>query len=259
MELKQVGLFLLDLDGTFYWGNRLIPGAKEFLEVCRKRKIPFAFLTNNSSRSAVDYIDKLHNLGIHIGTNEIFTSGDATIWWMQEHDYPRDILLIGTGSLMTSFQKAGFVMDEKHPQAVVLGFDTDITYNKLRVLCDVVNLGIPYIATHPDYTCPVDGGSIPDVGSMIAYVKAATGRVPDKIIGKPNNVLAQMISSKLHIDMKKFCMIGDRLYTDIAFGKDKFNTILVLSGETKTKDLIGSSVQPDMVFQSIKEIVDHIR
>lgn len=256
MELNQVGLYLLDLDGTFYLGDELLPGAAEFLGICRTKNIPFAFLTNNSSRSASDYIDKLSRMGISIFRDEIFTSGDAALWWMEKNKYPKDILLIGTNSLKEDFRTHGYIVDSPYPQAVVLGFDTDINYEKLTMLCNTVSSGIPYIATHPDVTCPVRKGKIPDVGAVIAFVKAATGRVPDEIIGKPNILMAQMISFQRRIPVETFCMIGDRLYTDIAFGNGLFDTILVLSGESSMDDLESSTVQPSRVFPSIKEIAN---
>ena len=126
-SLQDVGLFLLDLDGTFYLGERLLPGAQEFLALCRSRGVPFAFLTNNSSKSKADYVTKLARLGVGITQREVFTSGDATLLYLAQRQFPRELLLIGTPSLETQFAAAGYRLDAPRPGAVVLGFDTTLT------------------------------------------------------------------------------------------------------------------------------------
>lgn len=185
-DVTTAKLFLLDMDGTFYLDDTLLPGALEFLALCRANGRQFAFLTNNSSKSKADYLAKLTRLGADVTEHDIFTSGDATLLYLAENGFSKDILLIGTPSLEAQFAAEGYTVRAAKPRAVVLGFDTTITYNKLRLLCDAVRAGLPYIATHPDYNCPVAGGFIPDIGAVIAFVKASTGRDPDAVIGKPN-------------------------------------------------------------------------
>ena len=144
-------------------------------------------------------------------------------------------------------RKLGVPLEEAHPQVVVLGFDTTITYNKLRLLCDAVRAGLPYIATHPDYNCPVAGGFIPDIGAVIAFVKASTGRDPDAVIGKPNAYIARAAAHKYGVSLEDVCMVGDRLYTDIALGACGCGTALVLCGETTPEALAAGSVTPGVV------------
>jgi 4-nitrophenyl phosphatase len=119
-------------------------------------------------------------------------------------------------------------------------------------LCDFVRAGIPFIATHPDFNCPTETGWMPDVGAMLAFVKAATGKDPDIVVGKPNRLIVDAASLKMQIPIEKLAMIGDRLYTDIALGQASgVATVLVLSGETKPEDLQGSPFQPDYVFENL--------
>ena len=195
-DVTTAKLFLLDMDGTFYLDDTLLPGALEFLALCRATGRQFAFLTNNSSKSKADYLAKLTRLGADVTEHDIFTSGDATLLYLAENGFPKDILLIGTPSLEAQFAAEGYTVRAAKPRAVVLGFDTTITYDKLRLLCDAVRAGLPYIATHPDYNCPVAGGFIPDIGAVIAFVKASTGRDPDAVIGKPNAYIARAAAHK---------------------------------------------------------------
>ena len=254
-SLEKIHLFLLDLDGTFYLGESLLPGALEFLDRCREEKVDFCFLTNNSSKSKGDYLEKFRLLGVpEISEREILTSADATLMYLDEQRFRREILLIGTPSLEQQFIDAGYDPFSQDPEAVVLGFDTTLDYRKLTALCNAVRKGLPYIATHPDRNCPVIGGYIPDIGATIAYVEAATGRRPDVVIGKPNRFIAQAAARRFGCLLKDICMIGDRLYTDIALGTCGCNTVLVLCGESSREDLSASAHQPDLICQDLAEL-----
>ena len=239
------------MDGTFYLGDQLLPGALEFLQLCRKKQLPFAFLTNNSSRGKADYLAKLRRLGAQVTERELFTSADATLLYLQSRGMPKDILLIGTPSLEAQFLAEGYRLNGSAPQAVVIGFDTTLTYEKLVRLCDAVRAGLPYIATHPDYNCPVPGGCIPDIGALIAFVKASTGREPDAVIGKPNEYIAQAAAQRFGVPLEQVCMVGDRLYTDIALGACGCRTALVLCGETDRTQLEASGLVPTVVCEDL--------
>ena len=254
MSLADVGLFMLDMDGTFYLGESLLPGAVEFLALCRKEGIPFTFMTNNSSKSPAEYLQKLAGMGVTISEREMLTSGDATLQYMRGNGFLPEVLLIGTPSLERQFTQAGYVLTGTAPGAVVLGFDTTLTYEKLTRLCDAVRTGMPYLATHPDYNCPVQGGCIPDIGAVIAFVQAATGRLPDVVIGKPNVYIAQAAADRFGLPLEKLCMVGDRLYTDIALGRHGVRTALVLSGESTWADMEESEYKPDHVFENLAEM-----
>lgn len=255
--LKDVKLYLLDMDGTFYLGRRLLPGALEFLEKARRTGRRFLFLTNNSSRSREDYVKRLRGMGADVSEEEVFTSGDATLIYLEQQNFSKDILLIGTPSLEKQFQEAGYRIDSPSPKAVVLGFDTTVTYEKLVKLCDAVRSGIPYVATHPDFNCPVENGFIPDIGSMMELVRASTGRRADVVVGKPNRFIADAAALRYGLDLSQVCMVGDRLYTDIALGNAcPVNTALVLSGETSRDDYESQSeVRATVVARDLQELL----
>lgn len=251
-DLSKVKQFLLDMDGTFYLGDTLLPGALDFWALCRERGIGCAFLTNNSSRGTDTYLRRLRGMGVpHLRSEHIFTSADATLLYLSEHHMGPSLLLIGTPSLEEQFAAAGYVLRGGEPQAVVLGFDTTLTYEKLTALCRAVAAGLPYIATHPDLVCPVADGVIPDIGATIAYVEAVTGRRPDAVIGKPNACIAQAAARRYGCAVEELCMVGDRLYTDIALGECGCGTVLVLSGESGREDLPGAVHQPDLVCEDL--------
>ncbi len=253
-DIKNTRLFLLDMDGTFYLGETLLPGALEFLALCRETGRQFAFLTNNSSRSKADYVARLRGFGAQVTERDVFTSGDATLLYLAEHGFPKEILLIGTPSLEEQFRGAGYTVRAERPGTVVLGFDTTITYEKLTLLCDAVRTGLPYIATHPDLNCPVAGGFLPDIGAVIAFVKASTGREPDAVIGKPNAYIARAAAQKYGAALEDMCMVGDRLYTDIALGACGCGTALVLCGETTPADLAACGLVPGVVCADLAEL-----
>ncbi len=256
-KLSTVKGFLLDMDGTFYLSDRLLEGALRFIDLLRKQEKQFLFLTNNSSKQGRQYAEKISRLGLPLREELVLTSGEATALYLRERHPEANIFVVGTPSLEDEFRQHGFKLVEQEPQFLVLGFDQTLTYQKLWSLCDFVRAGIPYIATHPDFNCPTETGWMPDVGAMIAFVKAATGREPDLVVGKPNRQIVDAAAVKMNLQVNQLAMIGDRLYTDIALGQTSgIATVLVLSGETKMEDLKESPFQPDYVFENLGSVAD---
>ncbi len=258
-KLRQIRCFLMDMDGTIYLGDQLLPGTRDWLDLLNVKGIPYYFLTNNSSRSRVEYAEKLHHLGLEVSEEQIFTSGEATAIYLQRHFPDAALYVLGTPPLLAEFARYGFTLTETDPDLVVLGFDTTLTYDKLWKLCDLATAGKPYIATHPDINCPTETGFMPDVGSMIELVATSTGRRPDVIIGKPNQAIVDALIEKTALPVDAHCMIGDRLYTDIALGRWGMLTALVLSGETRAEDLDRSEFKPDILVADIAEMAVLLR
>lgn len=256
--LAEIECFLLDMDGTFYLGENLLPGAKKLLDRLQRRGIEYLFLTNNSSKHRGDYAAKLQSLGVDVPESKIFTSGEATHLYLKRKYAQASIFLVGTPALEEEFERAGLNLVEDDPDVVVLGFDTTFTYDKLWKLCDYVRAGLPYIATHHDFNCPTDDGFMPDIGATIAFVEASTNRRPDVIIGKPHRPMVDALCEKLGLPVDALCMVGDRLYTDIALGQWGMLIVLVLTGEAKEEDLATSEFQPDFVMRDLEELVDKL-
>jgi 4-nitrophenyl phosphatase len=257
--LKEVRCFLLDMDGTFYLGEQLLEGALRFIDVLHQQGCEFLFLTNNSSKDSQQYVEKIKRLGLSISREKVLTSGEATVMHLQDQKPGARVYVVGTAALENEFLNRGFYLVHEEPDFAVLGFDTTLTYEKLWALCDLVRAGVPYIATHPDYNCPTESGYMPDIGATIAFVKTSTGREPDLIVGKPNPLFVEKAAARVGIPVSEMCMIGDRLYTDIALGATAgIPTILVLSGETHPDNVSSSPYQPTYTFQNLGEVADHL-
>ena len=258
--LSKVRCFLLDMDGTVYLGEQLFDGAAEFLALLQGQNRDYLFLTNNSSKDSQQYADKFARLGLSVPRDRIMTSGEATALHVQRQKPGARIFVVGTVSLEDEFRRLDFVLTDESPDFVILGFDTTLTYTKLWKLCDLVRAGIPYIATHPDLNCPTENGFMPDIGAVIAFVRASTDREPDLVVGKPNSLFASLAAERTGIPVTEMCMIGDRLYTDIALGATAgIPTILVLSGETQAHEVAASPYQPAFIFKNIREVADYLR
>lgn len=258
-RLNQIRCFLLDMDGTFYLGDKLIDGALELMGYLLNRNKDYLFLTNNSSKSTALYLAKIKSMGFDVPVQKVFTSGEATTIFLKRHYPGAKVFLVGTEALAYEFELADIQLVEQDARVVVLGFDTTITYEKLWRLCDQVRAGLPYIATHPDLNCPTESGYMPDTGSFIALVEASTGRTPDFIIGKPNQHIVDAVIEKTGFAVDEIAMVGDRLYTDIALGKTGITTVLTLSGETKLKDVQDSLYKPDYIVKDLRGLLDLLK
>lgn len=255
MDLSSVKTFLLDMDGTFYLGQSLLPGALSFIKTLKKQGKSFYFLTNNSSQNALFYTQKLKNMGLtEITPEQIITSGEACAWYLsQQKKHPR-VFLLGTRALEIELMRRGITIVERRPDFVVLGFDLSLTYAKLQKACLLIREGTPLVVTHPDLNCPTEAGPIIDAGSLVKAIEASTGCHP-KFLGKPHPELITYILSRLQTKKEEIAMVGDRLYTDIALGKNSgITSILVLTGETKLEEIETSPWKPDFVFSSLKEL-----
>ena len=251
-SFDDVKLFLLDMDGTFYLGDRLIDGSLSFIDRVQKTGRDFLFLTNNSSHNAAFYVERLHRMGLDVPRSKILTSGEATCEVISEKYPAKRAYVLGNEYLIEEFHEAGIPVDDANPEIAVIGFDTTLTYEKMRKICDLVRAGLPYIATHPDFNCPTENGFMPDIGAIIAFIEASTGRRPDLIVGKPNTGIVEAAVRRTHIAPAQMAMVGDRLYTDIETGiRSGMLSVLVLSGETTREMLASSATRPDYTFDRL--------
>jgi HAD superfamily hydrolase (TIGR01457 family) len=258
-RLKKVKVVALDMDGTIYLGNSIFPFTGSFLNGLTDSGKRFVFLTNNSSRNAQDYYLKLREMGLNVEKSQIYTSGDATIEYLNSMKPNAKIYLMGTENLEEDFRLSGFHLTDTDPDFVVLGFDLTFTYEKLEKACDLVRQGVPFIATHPDFNCPVeDGGMIPDCGALSAAITAATDVLP-KVIGKPHQEMLEGILNRAKIKKEELCIVGDRLMTDIKMGQDfGIPSILVLTGEAQLEDLESSDVVPDLIIEKNIDLLKYL-
>lgn len=260
--LRRKKLFLLDMDGTIYNENRLFEGTLDFLKQIEENGGRYIFITNNSSKSAEDYVKKVNAMGIPADASHFYTSGQATAFYLKEYYPGQKVYCMGTRSLVRELLDSGIdTVTEVDEEAtvVLLGFDTENTSEKIRNTCIMLGKDVTYLATNPDLVCPVSFGYIPDCGSMSIMLKNATGKTPF-FIGKPEPIMVECVLQKLGASHEETLIIGDRLYTDIATGKNAgVDTVCVLSGEASLQDIEESSIKPTWIFDNIKQLYQELQ
>ena len=261
-RLLSKKLYLFDMDGTIYRENDLFDGVVALLEQIVNNGGRYAFITNNPSKSVVDYIKKLNMLGINNVTAEnFFTSAQAAIMLFKEKFGTQLIYAQGTRSFIKELRDNGLTVTETYNPnavAVLVAFDPELTGDKLRHTCEqLTKHALPYYATNPDWVCPVDFGAVPDCGSMCVGIEYATGKKPI-FIGKPQPTMIYELMKKFKVTKEETVVIGDRLYTDIASGVNAgVDTICVLTGEATLDDIKNAtgSDKPTFVLESVKDLL----
>jgi len=261
-ELKRKKLFLFDMDGTVYEEGRVFNGTLELMNYIHEIGGEYVFITNNSSKSVEDYKIKLIKMGIFVESKNFFTSAQATALYLKKAFTGKRVFCLGTRSLIKELKSYGIdATGEKdlNTDVVVVSYDTELTYDKLYNVCELITKGLPYIATNPDKVCPVKFGFVPDCAAICEMIYFATNRRP-RYIGKPDPVMVEFAVKNSKYTKKQAVVIGDRLYTDIVTGVNAgVTTICVLSGETKWKDIPKSKVKPDYVINGVADLLKIIK
>ena len=261
-ELRDKKLFLFDMDGTIYEENQLFDGVIELLDKIKSDDSRYVFITNNSSKSVKDYIEKVNSLGIEADIDNFFTSAQATILYLQKNFASKKVYCQGTKSLISELLEANIDVVETvcdDIDVVLVGFDTELTSQKLRNTCELLGRDVAFIATNPDLVCPVSFGFIPDCGSICGMIKNATGKEPF-YIGKPEPTMIDIVREKFAYTKEETVVIGDRLYTDIASGLNAGVTaVCVLTGEATVDDVVKEERKPTFTFESVKDIEKILR
>jgi HAD superfamily hydrolase (TIGR01450 family) len=264
--LRRIRHVALDMDGTIYRGGTLFEFTRPFLSLLKDLGIGYTFLTNNSSKSVQDYVAHLRAVGIESKASEFYTSTNATIEFLRE-ELPsvRRLFVLGTRSMSEELFRADFVIAEDsptdEPDAVIVGFDTALTFARLCRAAYWIKKGKPFIASHPDRVCPTDEPTVlVDCGSVCAALAEATGRKPDAVLGKPD---PRMLRGLLHhkgLNPEQLAMIGDRLYTDVAMAhRAGTMSVLVLTGEATAAEAAQYQPPPDFVMASLAEFGEKLR
>ena len=255
-SLDGIKAVFLDLDGTIYLGDSLIDGALDFLRRLEERGIKRYFLSNNSSKSVEQYVEKLRDLGIDADKDEVLLSTHDLISWLSKKEVT-STFLVGTEGMRSMLEEQGIETSSEQPEFVVLGYDTEISYEKLATASIHLHEGVQLVASHPDMVCPSPRGGLPDTGAYMSLFKATTGVGPVHVCGKPNKGMILHKVEDLGLKPSECCMVGDRLYTDIEMA-DRAGVygILVLSGEASVDDVEEGELRPSLVVNSIAELLD---
>ncbi|QQE12396.1 HAD-IIA family hydrolase [Planctomycetota bacterium] len=266
--LKNVKHVILDMDGTIYSGSTLFDFSLPFLQQMTDLGIGYTFLTNNCSRSVTQYLKKLDNLSVPASLDNMLTSMHCTVFYLKKHmPNAKKLYVVGTQGLFDDLTNAGFTvvngideMPGNEPDAVIVGFDTDLTYEPLCRASYWVKTGKPFIATHPDVFCPTNQPTLlVDCGAVTKCIEAATKIAPTIVLGKPHEYMIQPILEKHGLSGNQAIMIGDRLMTDVAMGlKAGTLSCLVLTGDSQIEDIQIQKIMPDIVAASLKELGEAI-
>ena len=255
-SLDGIKAVFLDLDGTIYLGDSLIDGALDFLGRLEEKGIKRYFLSNNSSKSVEQYVEKLRDLGIDADKDEVLLSTHDLISWLSKKEVT-STFLVGTEGMRSMLEEQGIETSSEQPEFVVLGYDTEISYEKLATASIHLHEGVQLVASHPDMVCPSPRGGLPDTGAYMSLFKATTGMGPVHVCGKPNKGMILHKVEDLGLKPSECCMVGDRLYTDIEMA-DRAGVygILVLSGEASVDDVEEGELRPSLVVDSVAELLD---
>lgn len=256
-DLYKKKLFLFDMDGTIYEDEKVFDGTLELLKIIEELDGHYVFITNNSSKSVRDYILRVNRLGIKADINNFFTSVQATVAYLKSNYPGKKVYCQGTKSCVQELLDAGINITEEvedDVEIVLVGFDTELTSEKIRKTCELLKKDVLFIATNPDLRCPVSFGFIPDCGSICNMIQTATDKKPI-YIGKPEPVMVDIVRGKYGYSAEETVVIGDRLYTDIAIGLNAGVTaICVLTGEATKEDIKTSDIKPTLTFNSVLDI-----
>ena len=252
--LAGIKAVFLDLDGTIYLGDNLIEGSLEFLSRLDDAGIKRFFLSNNSSRSVKQYVTKLHGMDIPATEDDVLLSTHDLLSWLTDKGV-KQTYLVGTEGMREMLEEVGIETRSTDPQYVVLGYDTEITYEKLSTASILMHRGVPMVVSHPDMVCPTPEGGLPDTGAYMALFEATTGKSASHVAGKPNAGMILHKVEELGLRPDECAMVGDRLYTDMEMAdRAGVHGVLVLSGEATREDLEVAPQNPSLVVDSAAQL-----
>ncbi len=256
-RLRAIRNLIIDMDGVLYLGDAPLPGLEEFFSFIEQQGIRFQLVTNNATLTPAMYVQKMARMGVAVDERNILTSAIGTADYLAAR-YPRGsrIYAICEEGMHDALQRAGFVLSRRDPAAVVVSFDRDISYAKLREATLLIRAGAPFIASNPDRTLPVPEGQIPGTGTIVAAVEAATDQRPI-VVGKPEPFLMEQAMARMQATPEMTAAIGDRPETDILSAQRAgLLSILTLSGATDRARLSTFEIKPDIVLDDIRALVE---
>lgn len=251
--MKEYAGYLVDLDGTMYNGNAKIEEAADFIQRLRKTGKPFLFLTNNSTASPVDVCENLRvRSNVEAYPEEVLTSTEVTLHYLKELNITR-LYAIGDIGLKKGLKAAGFILTEENVEAVVVGYDNEVDFEKMKKATLFIQAGAHFIGTNPDTNIPTEEGLVPGNGALLAFIEASTG-VDATIMGKPKAAMMDEALRKLNLKKDEVLMVGDNYTTDIQAGiQNEIDTLLVLTGFTQKEDVPNLPIPSTYVIDTLDQ------
>jgi len=256
MSADSLEAAILDLDGTVYRGDSLIPGARRSLERLREAVEEVLFLTNKAIERRRDYSRKLQRLGVEASHDDVVNSGWVTAQYISETYPDREAFVVGESPLIDELHDAGVATTTEDPGTLlVASMDREFDYEDLDLALRTLDEERPFLATNPDRTCPTEDGAIPDAAGMIGAIEGVTGQTVDEVLGKPSPTMIETALDRVGVESERCLMVGDRIETDILMGERAgMTTALVLSGVTDRETAAESEIEPDYVLESIADL-----
>jgi len=255
MDFSSKKAYLCDMDGVIYHGNRLLPGASEFVDWLKREGIPFLFLTNSSERSPRELSQKLSRLGIEVPEENFYTSALATAAFVSSQIPGGSAYVIGDAGLVKALYDVGYSMNEINPDYVIVGETRSYGYERITRAIQLVLRGARLVGTNPDLTGPSEEGIVPATRALIAPIELASGRSA-YFVGKPNPLIMRNALRALGVKREEAVIVGDRMDTDIIAGiESEIETILVLSGVTSRDAIEQFPYRPNHVLDGVGDIV----
>ena len=249
--IRAKNAFIIDMDGVIYHGNKLLPGAAEFVSWLKSAGKRFLFLTNSSERSPAELSQKLGRLGIVVEADHFYTSALATAAFLASQRPSGSAYVIGEPGLIHAMYEAGYTMNNVNPDYVVVGEARSYNLDTVEKAVRLVLGGARLIGTNPDLTGPAEDGLVPACGALVAPIELATGRKA-YFVGKPNPLMMRHALRKLGATREETAIIGDRMDTDIIAGiESDIETVLVLSGVTRREDLNAFAYAPMHILDGV--------
>jgi NagD protein len=256
--MREIHSWLMDMDGVLVNEEQAIPGADRFLARLRERGIPFLVLTNNSIYSPRDLVARLAASGLEVPEQAIWTSALATARFLEDQRPGGSAYVIGESGLTTALHSAGYTLDDRSPDYVVLGETRTYSFERITRAIRLIADGARFIATNPDPTGPSAAGPLPATGSVAALISRATGVEP-YFVGKPNPLMMRSALNAIEAHSESSAMIGDRMDTDIVSGLEAgMETILVLSGLTSLEVAERFPFRASQIVDSVADLIDQL-
>ncbi|MDA8219695.1 MAG: HAD-IIA family hydrolase [Dehalococcoidales bacterium] len=251
---------LIDLDGVIYRGGTALPGIPEFFRTLVELGIRYHLLTNNSTLTTQQFVEKVRGMGVPASGKEMLTSAEATASYLVERTQAgAGVYVIGETGLQEAMRAHGFALDAARPEYVVVGMDRQFTYEKLYRGCNAILAGAGFVGSNPDVTLPTEEGLIPGCGTLLAALQACTGKEPT-VIGKPETRMLELAMKRMGVERQATAMLGDRLDTDIIAGANAgVTTIMVLTGISTKEEAADSPTQPDIILEDLPELAAAFR
>lgn len=249
---------VVDLDGTVYRGDELLPGAAEGVAALRRAGLSLCFFSNNPTRNGEDYVARLQELGVDARTGEACSAGVATTEYLRDHHADDTVMLVGSAALADQLRAGNLTLtdDPERTDVLVGSWDPEFGYDDMDRALQAVDDQTPFLGTDPDRVFPGPGDRfVPGSGAILGALSRTIGREPDAILGKPSETALGLALERLGVPAENCLVVGDRLDTDLVMGdRAGMTTVLVLSGVATRADIATAEVDPDYVIENLGEI-----